>query len=252
MPTPTWLHAVLDLPADESGATGSPQEAFWQAALGWPLGEPWPDHPELASFVPPSGDPYVHRQTVAGPAGVHLDLEVPDVAAETARLVERGATAVRRTEDWQTLRSPGGLDFCLVASVSHGPRPAPVTTAAGHRRRLVQVCLDIPVEHLDVEPAFWRAALPGREVIPDSPEFLVRFVPAPGSTLQVLLQRLGDDDPARSTRAHLDLGSDDVAADAELLQGLGAVPLLDRGGFVALRDPAGLAFCTTENSPDAP
>lgn len=247
MPAPCWTQAVLDLPADDGGATD-----FWQAALGWPLGEPWPDHPERAGFTPPSGDPYVHRQTVSGPAGVHLDLEVADVAAETARLVARGATAVRRTADRQTLRSPGGLDFCLVAASEHGPRPDPVTSPAGHRRRLVQVCLDIPVQHLDVEPDFWRTALPGGEVTPDGPEFLARFVPPPGSTLQVLLQRLGDDDGAASTRAHLDLGGEDLAGDAALLQGLGAVLQQHGDGFVALRDPAGLAFCTTRNSPDAP
>jgi hypothetical protein len=33
---------------------------------------------------------------------------------------------------------------------------------------------------------------------------------------------------------------------------LGAERLLDGEGFVALRDPAGLGFCVTGNSPDAP
>ena len=117
----------------------------------------------------------------------------------------------------------------------------------------MQVCLDIPAQHLDVESRFWRAALPWREVGIDDPEFLGRLVPGPGSTVQVLLQRLGADDRSTRTRVHLDLGSGDaVATDAALLQDLGARHLHDGDGFVALRDPAGLAFCTTGNDPDAP
>lgn len=241
-----WLHAVLDLPAGAEDA-----EAFWAEALGWPLGEPWPGHPELASFAPPRGDAYVHRQRVQGGPGVHLDLEVPDVDAEDERLVGLGATRVRRTAEWRTLRSPGGLPFCLVAARPR-VRPDPVTGPSGRRRRLVQVCLDVPARHLAVEPAFWRAALPWPVVAQESPEFLGRLVPPPGATLQVLLQALGEDDGGDVTRAHLDLGADDVAAEADRLIGLGAQLLRDRGGFIALRDPAGSGFCVTANSPDAP
>lgn len=241
-----WLHAVLDLPLGSGRA-----EEFWSAALGWPLGDPWPGHPELASFTPPDGDAYLHRQRVPGPPGVHLDLDVADVDAEAERLVALGAAEVRRTADWRTLRSPGGLAFCLVPARPR-VRPGPVPGAGGRRRRLVQVCLDVPVRHLDVEPAFWRAALPWREVSPGSPEFLGRLVPPAGAPLQVLLQRLGADDGGEVTRAHLDLGVDDVPAEADRLVGLGAELLLDRGGFRALRDPAGLGCCVTANAPDAP
>jgi hypothetical protein len=242
-----WLHAVLDLPAAADAA-----ERFWADALGWPLGEPWPDHAELRSFTPPGGDAYVHRQVVRGDPGVHLDVEVADLPSETERLVTLGATPVRRTADWQTLRSPGGLPFCLVPAAEHSGRPDPVAGPDGVRRRLVQICLDIPARHVDVEPDFWRAVLPWREVPTGDAEFLGRLVPEPGAPLQVLLQRLGEDDPGTATRAHLDLGSDDIAADARMLRAHGAVQLRSTDGFVALQDPAGLAFCVTANSPDAP
>ena len=242
-----WLHAVLDLPPGSDAA-----EAFWSAALGWPLGEPWPGHPELASFTPPRGDAYVHRQRVPDGPGVHLDLEVADVDAEAVRLRALGATPLRRTSEWETLRSPGGLPFCLVPARPR-VRPGPVTEPDARRHRLVQVCLDVPARHLDVEPAFWRAALPWDEVAQDSPEFLGRLVPPPSTTtLQVLLQALGEDDEGEVTRAHLDVGADDVAAEADRLIALGAELLRDRGGFIALRDPAGLGFCVTANSPEAP
>jgi predicted enzyme related to lactoylglutathione lyase len=65
--------------------------------------------------------------------------------------------------------------------------------------------------------------------------------------VQLLFQRLDDDAPA--TRAHIDLGTDDVEAEAARLAKAGA-SLLRRGyGWVALEDPAGLAFCATANSP---
>ena len=246
----TRLQAVLDLPAGSPVAGRA--DAFWAALLGWPLGGPWPGHPQLATFQPPRGAAYVHRQRVGtGPAGAHLDLEAADLAAETARLTALGAQPVRLTADWHTLRSPGGLDFCLVRETV-GDRPEPVDEPDGVRRRLVQVCLDVPAAHVGVELAFWRAVLGWPEVSPSSPEFLTRLVPPPGSPLQVLVQRLGGDDGATRTRAHLDLGCDDVDATAELVVGLGGERLLTGEGFVALRDPGGLAFCVTENSPDAP
>ncbi|SDS07424.1 hypothetical protein SAMN04488543_1016 [Friedmanniella luteola] len=242
--TAGWLHVVLDVPAAE------PTGGFWATALGWPLGGPWPDHPELRSFSPPDGDAYVHLQQVDGPAGRHLDLEVDDVDAEHARLLALGATDVRRTADWWTVRSPGGLELCLLAARPR-TRPAPVTGPSGTRRRLVQVCLDLPPRLVDVDAAFWRAALAWREVPVDDPEFLGRLVPSPGHPLQVLLQRLDDDDGG-PTRLHLDLGSEDLAADVTLLQDRGAAPLHEGDGFVALRDPAGQVFCVTRNAPDAP
>ena len=239
-----WLHVVLDAPAVE------PTGAFWSAVLGWPLGAPWPDHPELRSFVPPDGDAYVHLQQVDGPVGAHLDLEVDDVDAEADRLVGLGAARVRRTADWLTLRSPGGLPLCLLTARPR-TRPGPVTGPTGTARRLVQVCLDLPPRLVDAEAAFWRAVLPWDEVVIDDPEFLGRRVPPAGHPLQVLLQRLGDDDGGPA-RVHLDLGADALADGVALVQDLGAVPVHEGGGFVAHRDPAGRLFCVTANRADVP
>jgi len=243
----TWLHAVLELPGSAGAAA-----VFWAETLGWPLGDPWPDHPDRRIFSPPAGVAYVHLQVVPGEPGVHLELEVADLAAETDRLVALGASRVASAGEGQTLRSPGGLRFGLVRERRHHRRPDPVTGPGGRRRRLVQVCLDIPARHVGSEPDFWRATLPWREVAISDPEFLGRLVPPSGAPLQVLLQRLGDDDEGTVTRAHLDLGCDDIALEAKRLRGRGAARLHDGDGFLALRDPAGLAFCVTANSPDAP
>ena len=67
-----------------------------------------------------------------------------------------------------------------------------------------------------------------------------------------LFQRLGSDDPATAVRAHIDLGADDVEAEAARLVGLGAEYLGPGRGWIVLRDPVGMIFCVTGNHPDNP
>ena len=246
----SWVHVLLDLPEPARSAA----EQFWAAVLGGPLGEPMASHPEFASFVPPSGDRWVHRQIVGdGPPRVHLDLEVADLDPEIERLRGLGATIGRRDGDeWVTLASPGGAVFCLITGPASQDRPPPVAGTDGVRRRLVQVCLDIPHGRAEAEAAFWSSVLPWRWQEIQDPEFVGRLVPPPGAPLQVLLQELGADDEGTAVRAHLDLGSDDREATAAELVALGAVRLGTGDGWVLLRDPAGMAFCVTANSPDRP
>ena len=52
MEPPQWLHVFIDVAPDVAEESAS----FWSAALGWPLGEPWPGLPEFRSFIPPEGD----------------------------------------------------------------------------------------------------------------------------------------------------------------------------------------------------
>ncbi|WP_375423139.1 VOC family protein [uncultured Friedmanniella sp.] len=246
----TWAHVILDLPE----AARSADEPFWSSVFGGSLADPWDGHPELASFLPPAGDRSVHRQLVGdGPPRVHLDLEVDDLQAETERLRLLGATPGRRVgEEWVTLSSPGGAVFCLVIGPASQDRPPPVVGAGGVRRRLVQVCLDIPPGRSHEEAAFWRSVVPWRWEEVQDPEFLGRLVPPPGAPLQLLLQELGPDDGGATVRAHLDVGSDDREATATELVGLGALRLGEGDGWVLLQDPAGMAFCVTAHPPDRP
>ena len=69
--------------------------------------------------------------------------------------------------------------------------------------------------------------------------------------MQLLFQRLGDDDGATSTRVHIDLGTDDIPAEVARVEALGAVRTPYEGeGWVQLTDPGGMAFCVTHNPPD--
>jgi hypothetical protein len=109
MQHPQWMHVFLDVRSDVSQASAD----FWSTALGWPLGDPWPGHPEFRSFEPPDGDAYVHQQIGDHGLRIHFDLEVPD-EAEVERLVALGASLAGEPQEWWPMISPGGLPFCLV------------------------------------------------------------------------------------------------------------------------------------------
>jgi Glyoxalase-like domain len=239
----SWMHAFVDTPAERAEQARS----YWSAVLGWPPGDPWPGHPEFVSLTPSSGAAYVHVQRIGGPARVHLDI-VGDVEQDTARMEELGARRVYRGEAWQSMTSPAGLPFCVCGESWPHERPTAVVWPDGHRSRLVQLTVDVPAERYDGELEFWRRATGWADEAVDAPEFH-RLVHRAESPLQLLVQRLGADDPARDARAHLDLGTDDMAAEVARVQSLGARLLWHSDGFVALQDPLGLPFCVTANDP---
>jgi hypothetical protein len=238
------MHAVIDVPADRR----EPATGFWSAVLGWPAGESWPGHAELRSFEPPVGLPYVHLQEIEGGPRVHLDLEAEEGEVVVGRAVGLGARVVGESDRWQTLLSPGGLPFCVLATaVDDRPPPPPVTWPDGHRTRLVQVCVDSPAPRHPAEVAFWRDLLAGRWVDSPAREFAGKWHDDLGSPVQLLFQRL--DEPDGPVRAHLDLGTDDLPAEVSRLVDLGAEDVGPGRGWHVLRDPVGLPFCATENSP---
>jgi hypothetical protein len=243
VPVP-WVHAFVDVPAGLVPAA----RAFWSAVTGWPVGAPWPGHPEFASLVPPRGSPYLHVQTTGGPPRVHLDL-LGHLEEDPARLEELGAARGHRGDGWQVMTSPGGLPLCVCQEPEPHERPASTAWAGGHRSRLVQLCVDVPSARYEEELDFWRAATGWADEPVDAAEFH-RLVHRAESPLALLVQRLGDDDGATRARAHLDLGTDDIAAEVSRVEALGARVLWRRDGFVALRDPVGLPFCVTGNAPD--
>lgn len=239
----TWLHAVIDVPGTSHEATAR----FWSRALGWSAGPAWERHPELRSFEPPEGEPYVHLQQIEGAPRVHVDVESADPRRTVDAALGTGAELLRTTEDWVSLRSPGGLPFCVLRSRRHAA-PGPRVWSDGHRSRLVQLCIDSPAARHDAEVRFWRSLLPGRWVSSPSAEFAGKWHDHDGSPLQLLFQRLEERDGV--VRAHLDVGTDAQPAEIRRLLHLGAQDVgAGRGGWHVLRDPAGLAFCVTDNAP---
>ena len=239
----SWIHAVIDVPAEQHASAAD----FWGVVLGWPTGRIWDGHPELRSFEPPTGTSYVHLQEIDGAPRIHLDVESADPAGAVERAVGLGGELVAEHARWRTLRSPGGLPFCLLQEAEHDA-PGPVGFTDGHRSRLVQVCIDSPRAAHAGEVAFWRDLLGDRWVPSRGREFAGKWHDDAGSPIQLLFQELDEDDGP--VRAHVDLGTDDLAADVRRLALLGAADVGAGRGWHVFRDPCGLPFCTTLNSPE--
>lgn len=240
-----WMTAFLDLEAarHEAGV------AFWQAVTGFEVSAPRGENGEFATLLPPSGDDHLGVQRLGeGPSRIHLDVHVEDPDAAAAEAEAHGATVAARPDpDYVVMRSPGGFTFCFVDHPGSAPAP-PAQWEHGLRSAVDQVCLDIPASAYDTEVAFWQW-LTGWElrVSRDHDEFR-RLIRPPGQPLQILLQRLGEEDGP--VRAHLDLASSDRDAETSRHVALGAVVQGVFGGWTVLTDPAGTTYCITDRDPD--
>lgn len=221
---PTWLTAFVDL----TTSTYDAGVAFWAAVTGTSVSPSRGDHDEFATLVPADGDAYLRVQRVGEPGGVHVDVHRPG-------------------QPFEVRRSPGGLAYCEVSERLER-RPSPPTWPGGHRSVVDQVCLDIPSAVYDEECAFWHD-LTGWELRGPTGEHgeFRRLVRPEVLPLHLLLQRVGDDRPR--VTAHLDLATDDRAAETERHERLGATVLRRHQHFSVLADPTGTAYCITDRSP---
>ena len=107
-----------------------------------------------------------------------------------------------------------------------------------HYSRLSKVVIDVPPADHDRELAFWSAAI-GKQLRhgTEYPEY--HGVALNGQDFGLLIQRLGDG----PGRVHLDIHTDDVAAEVARLEELGAERVRQVDAWWILRDPAGLLFC---------
>jgi predicted enzyme related to lactoylglutathione lyase len=116
---PMKLVLVLDCPDPESLAD------FWSAALGFSRAPFYPPYVELTD---PSGRwPTLLLQRVPEPKSgknrMHLDIRVPDMDVEVARLRALGATIVRGPFDddgylTTVMRDPQENEFCVIVEPS--------------------------------------------------------------------------------------------------------------------------------------
>lgn len=236
----SWVTAFLDTDQDRA-----PQvERFWCAVTGSLLSPRRGSREEFVTLLPPDGEGFLKAQTVgqSPPGGMHLDLHTDDIDGLAARAEQLGASASYHELGYVVLGSPGGLTFCIVDHPG-GRRPAPVPWPGG-RSLVDQVCLDIPPSRFDSEVAFWRE-LTGWEQTQkaDSSEF-ARLARGEGMPLQLLLQRLDDEQPV--VTAHLDLACDDRDAEVGRHVDLGASVVRRTDGWTTLRDPSGRAYCITD------
>jgi hypothetical protein len=113
-----------------------------------------------------------------------------------------------------------------------------------HYSRLYKLVIDVPPEAHDEELAFWQAATGSQLTqLEQHPEYHGGALPGPD--LWLLVQRLGEG-PAR---VHLDIHTDDPAAEVARLERLGARRAGQVHGWQVMRDPAGLPFCVLQDPP---
>jgi hypothetical protein len=241
-----WVHVFVDVPH----AVAAQTRVFWSRALCWATGDPWGQHPEFTTLLPPDGDPYVHVQEVGDDdARVHPDIVVDDLDEARDQAVALGASAGTRAQAWQVMRSPGGLPFCLCRHPASGSRPPGTQHEGGWRSRLAKLCIDAPEQQFDRELVFWQQVTGWQSSRSSRPEYTDLLAPRP-VPLRLLLQRLEPHDTGTTVRAHIDLGSDDIDAEARRLTTLGARHAERFDGWALMSDPAGLPFCVTASSPD--
>jgi hypothetical protein len=242
--TPLWLTAFLDYPADgfDAGA------GFWSRVTGSSLSPARGEHDQFTSLLPPTGTDYLRVQRLAdGGPRIHVDVHVVDVAGAVAEAERLGASIVDTPYDEVTImRSPGGFVFCLVRGQG-GTRPQPTSWPDGRTSHVDQVCLDIPPGRYDAELDFWTAVTGWARRDPEPGSEFGRLTPGPDQPLQLLLQRL--DDEQDSVAAHLDWSASDHGAEVAAHVAAGAEVQVVFEGWTVLRDPAGMIYCITRRKP---
>ena len=108
-----------------------------------------------------------------------------------------------------------------------------------HRSRLAILLLDLPPEQHAAGRDFWSAAA-GHPVQPDVTDEAWSSLGSFADGFHLEVQRTGEGTPPRW---HVDIETDDVAAEVARLESLGARRLADMGDFWQMTDPAGLVFC---------
>lgn len=108
-----------------------------------------------------------------------------------------------------------------------------------HRSRINGILIDCNTDDIDAAAHFWAEAL-GRPVDPDHPGTRgnYRMLATPEGEISVQIQRVEHD-----SRIHLDIETDDIPAEVERLQKLGATIDKQLERWVVMRAPSGQRFC---------
>jgi predicted enzyme related to lactoylglutathione lyase len=108
-----------------------------------------------------------------------------------------------------------------------------------HRSRLAGFIIDCKTDNLDQAAQFWSAAL-GYELRPknEEPSPLYRCMNTDELGLHVEVQTVKHD-----SRVHLDIETDDIEAEAQRLESLGARRIEKVHTWIVMEAPTGQRFC---------
>lgn len=108
-----------------------------------------------------------------------------------------------------------------------------------HRSRINGILIDCNVQDIDAAAQFWAAAL-GRPIDRDHPGTRGDYVMLENrpDEISVQIQRVDHE-----SRIHLDIETDDIAAEVARLEKLGATVDTRKERWVVMRAPSGQRFC---------
>ncbi|HEU4809160.1 MAG TPA: VOC family protein [Sphingomicrobium sp.] len=108
-----------------------------------------------------------------------------------------------------------------------------------HRSRINGILIDCNVEDIEAAARFWAEAL-GRPIDPGHPGTRGNYVmlETPPGEWSVQVQRVDHE-----SRVHLDIETDDIAAEVARLEKLGATVDTRMERWVVMRAPSGQRFC---------
>ena len=108
-----------------------------------------------------------------------------------------------------------------------------------HRSRINGILIDCNVDDIGAAARFWAEAL-GRPVDPDHPGTRGNYVmlETPDDEISIQIQRV-----EHESRMHLDIETDDIAAEVARLEKLGATVDTRMERWVVMRAPSGQRFC---------
>lgn len=108
-----------------------------------------------------------------------------------------------------------------------------------HRSRINGILIDCKTDDIDMAARFWAEAL-GRPIDPDHPGTRgnYRMLERPPDEISVQIQRVDHE-----SRVHIDIETDDIAAEVARLEKLGATIDTRMDRWVVMRAPTGQRFC---------
>jgi hypothetical protein len=109
-----------------------------------------------------------------------------------------------------------------------------------HRSRIDGIFIDQPPRSFAASVAFWAAATGRTATTPREPDDPYRSFGAFGGDVIIDVQRVSE---TTAPRVHLDIATDDVDAEVERLEQLGATRVQRYERHWQMRDPGGLVFC---------
>lgn len=250
-PAMTQPRRLAGFMIDCQGVELAAATGFWSAALGLPVIDP--DEGGEGRYAVLGAGPaglHIEVQRVEHESRLHLDIEADDINTEADALELLGARRIANPRGrWWVMEAPSGHRFCVVRR-RPAQEPSEPTTAPhpGHHSTLIALVLDCQVAGLGPSTEFWSAAL-HREIANPDQDGDGRYAELETASDEpfLLLQRV--DHPAR---VHLDIEADDLDAEVNRLERLGATRVAQVKRWWVMQAPTGHRFCVVRQQPAKP